>query len=133
MNRLTDPITRAERVLIVVVLALLAALVVTAEARAASFQRGVASSYGPGLWGNRTACGQTLTRSTRGVAHRSLPCGTRLQICRRGRCVHARVTDRGPFVAGRTLDLTAATTRELCSCSPRQWGHRTVAYRRRAL
>jgi len=132
--RLTDPITRAERVLIAATIALLALLAFAAHAQAAtSFQRGVASSYGPGLFGNRTACGQTLTPATRGVAHRSLPCGTRLQVCRAGRCTHARVVDRGPFVRGRVLDLTSATTRELCSCSPRQWGHRTVAFRRRAL
>lgn len=39
-----------------------------------------ASWYGPGLYGNRTACGQTLSPSTRGVANKSLPCGTKLSI-----------------------------------------------------
>src|SRR4051794_41807866 len=37
-----------------------------------------ASWYGPGLWGNRTACGGGLRRTTRGVAHRTLPCGMRV-------------------------------------------------------
>lgn len=93
------------------------------------WQRGLASSYGPGLYGNGTACGQTLTPSTRGVAHRSLRCGTRLRICQGGRCTHARVIDRGPYSGARVLDLTAATTRELCRCSPYQWGERSVGYR----
>jgi rare lipoprotein A len=108
---------------------------VAADARPTPFARGLASSYGPGLFGNRTACGQTLTPSTRGVAHRSLPCGTRLQICyvAAHRCTYARVTDRGPYSGARVLDLTAQTTRELCSCSPYVWGVRVVAYRRRDL
>src|SRR5215471_7928543 len=35
-----------------------------------------ATWYGPGLYGNKTACGETLLPNTIGVAHRSLPCGT---------------------------------------------------------
>jgi rare lipoprotein A len=71
------------------------------------------SWYGPGFYGNRTACGQTLTTSTLGVAHRSMPCGTRLRLRHRGRTVVVRVIDRGPYVAGRELDLTYATKRRL--------------------
>jgi rare lipoprotein A len=71
------------------------------------------SWYGPGLYGNRTACGQTLTTSTQGVAHRSIPCGTKLRLRYRGRSVAVRVIDRGPYVAGRELDLTYATKRRL--------------------
>jgi hypothetical protein len=117
----------------VVVLLALLANAAPADARPAPFPRGLASSYGPGLWGETMACGGRLTPATRGVAHRTLPCGTRLQICRQGRCTHARVVDRGPYSGARVLDLTAATTRELCSCSPYAWGERVVAYRRRAL
>ena len=43
-----------------------------------------ATWYGPGLYGNRTACGQTLRRSTLGVAHRTLPCGTPVTFYHRG-------------------------------------------------
>lgn len=127
-----DPISVADRILLVVVLVLLGMMAAgTPRADAAGWQRGTASSYGPGLFGNRTACGQTLTPATRGVAHRSLACGTRLVICRRGRCTHARVIDRGPAAwTGRALDLTAATTRDLCGCSPYQWGVRTLRWRR---
>lgn len=66
----------------------------------------VASWYGPGLYGNPLACGGRLTTSTFGVAHKTLPCGTRVRLCAR-RCTTARVIDRGPYVAGRTFDLTA--------------------------
>jgi rare lipoprotein A len=72
-----------------------------------------ASWYGPGLYGNRTACGQTLTSSTRGVAHKSLPCGTRLSIRHGSNEVHVRVIDRGPYVGNREFDLTQATKNDL--------------------
>jgi rare lipoprotein A (peptidoglycan hydrolase) len=48
-----------------------------------------------------------------GVAHKTLPCGTRLALRRGGRVVHARVIDRGPYVGAREFDLTAATKRRL--------------------
>lgn len=75
------------------------------------FRQAHASWYS--LIGNRTACGQTLTPSTLGVAHKGLPCGTKLTIRYRGRSVRVRVIDRGPFVAGREFDLTSATKRAL--------------------
>lgn len=74
-----------------------------------------ATYYGPGLYGNRTACGQKLTRRLRGVAHRRLPCGAAVTLFHEGRFVTTRVVDRGPFVKGVTFDLTAATARELGS------------------
>lgn len=64
-----------------------------------------ASWYGPGLYGNGLACGGRLTTGTWGVAHKTLPCGTRLVLCYR-RCVQATVIDRGPYVRGRDFDLT---------------------------
>ena len=68
-----------------------------------------ASWYGPGFYGNTTACGQTFTTRTKGVAHKSLPCGTKLHLRHRGRVAEVRVVDRGPYVAGRTFDLTSRT------------------------
>ena len=62
-----------------------------------NWRRDVATWYGPGLFGNRTACGKRLTRRTVGVAHRSLPCGTRVAIRYRGRLLRTRVIDRGPY------------------------------------
>lgn len=71
-----------------------------------------ASWYGPGFYGHTTACGQTLTTLTRGVAHKTLACGTRLRLCAK-RCVVTWVIDRGPYVAGREFDLTAATRADI--------------------
>ena len=72
-----------------------------------------ATWYGPGLYGNRTACGRRLRPSTRGVAHRSLPCGTPVTFYRHGRFVTVRVIDRGPFRRGVQWDLTAAAAKAL--------------------
>ena len=67
-----------------------------------------ASWYGPGFYGNRTACGQTFTTASWGVAHKTLRCGTTVQITYRGKTVSAPVIDRGPYVAGREVDLSSA-------------------------
>jgi peptidoglycan hydrolase-like protein with peptidoglycan-binding domain len=72
-----------------------------------------ATWYGPGLYGNRTACGMTLRRSTLGVAHRSLPCGTPVTFYHHGRFVTVSVIDRGPFRRGVEWDLTAAAAKAL--------------------
>jgi hypothetical protein len=72
-----------------------------------------ASWYGPGLYGNRLACGGRLSRGTIGVAHKTLPCGTRVTLHNRGRTLSVRVVDRGPYVGGRFYDLTAATKQKL--------------------
>lgn len=86
---------------------------VAGVASSSSSRVSVASWYGPGLYGNRLACGGRLSPSTNGVAHKSLPCGTRLVVCFRGRCRRTVVVDRGPFVAGRELDLTAGLAASL--------------------
>lgn len=78
-----------------------------------SLRPGHASYYGPGLYGNGVACGGTLTPSTRGVANKSLPCGTKVTLQYGSRTVVARVIDRGPYVAGRDWDLTEQTKRDL--------------------
>lgn len=72
-----------------------------------------ASYYGPGLYGNSTACGRTLTPSTLGVANKSLPCGTKVTFRYRGRTVRVPVIDRGPYAGNREWDLTAATKAKL--------------------
>lgn len=74
---------------------------------------GHASYYGPGLYGNGVACGGTLTPSTRGVAHKYLPCGTKVTLQYGKRTVVARVIDRGPYIAGRDWDLTEQTRNDL--------------------
>jgi rare lipoprotein A (peptidoglycan hydrolase) len=116
-----DPLRRSYAWLAVVVIALLVLGAFVERAEAAS-----ASCYGPGLFGNSTASGSILTRSTLGVAHKSLPFGTRLHVRVNGRTTTLRVIDRGPFVAGRHLDLTEASVRRLGFASCRAWGHRKV-------
>jgi rare lipoprotein A len=71
------------------------------------------SWYGPGLYGNRLSCGGRLTPGTLGVAHKTLPCGTRVTLRKGDRVVRVRVVDRGPYVGGREFDLTAATRARL--------------------
>jgi rare lipoprotein A len=72
-----------------------------------------ASWYGPGLYGNRLGCGGTLAPGRLGVAHKSLPCGSRVTLRHRGRSLRVRVIDRGPYAGGREYDLTEATARKL--------------------
>ena len=72
-----------------------------------------ATWYGPGLYGNHTACGQTLRPGTIGVAHRRLPCGTAVKFVYHGRSLVARVIDRGPYTKGNAFDLTNGARRAL--------------------
>jgi len=77
------------------------------------YRASVATWYGPGLFGNRTACGATLHRPTLGVANRTLPCGTHVSIYYRGRTIVVPVIDRGPYANGANWDLTEATAQAL--------------------
>jgi rare lipoprotein A len=72
-----------------------------------------ASWYGPGLYGNKLACGGRLGTGTVGVAHKTLPCGTKVTLHNKGRTLTVKVIDRGPYVGGRFYDLTAATKQKL--------------------
>jgi rare lipoprotein A len=71
------------------------------------------SWYGPGLYGTTTADGTTYTPRTWCVAHKSLPFGTMVELRYRGTTVVAPVRDRGPYVAGRTFDLSNAVAQAL--------------------
>jgi peptidoglycan lytic transglycosylase len=74
----------------------------------------IATWYGPGFFGNQTACGQVLSPDLQGVAHRSLPCGTQVAFTYNGRSIVVPVIDRGPYgVAGADWDLTQATAAAL--------------------
>jgi hypothetical protein len=67
------------------------------------------SWYGPGFYGNNGACGLVpggIQKDTVGVAHRTLPCGTKVTFRYNGRTVTTMVIDRGPYVKGRTWDMT---------------------------
>lgn len=77
------------------------------------FKLSLATIYGPGFWGHRTACGQILRRDTLGVANRTLPCGTRVALLYQGRILVVPVIDRGPYSNGAQWDLTEATASAL--------------------
>jgi hypothetical protein len=79
-----------------------------AASRLTVYKSAIATWYGPGFFGNRTACGIELTETTVGVAHRELPCGTQVQIALRDRVIVVPVIDRGPFANGADWDLTQA-------------------------
>jgi hypothetical protein len=65
--------------------------------------------YGPGFYGNRTACGVRYTRKIVGVAHRTLPCGTLVEFKWHGITAVAPVIDRGPFASSAyVFDFSAA-------------------------
>jgi peptidoglycan lytic transglycosylase len=81
--------------------------------RVTAYRTAAASYYGPGLYGGGLACGGTLQPGTQGVAHKTLPCGSKVRLRYRGRSVVVRVIDRGPYVAGRDYDLTEATRAQL--------------------
>lgn len=81
--------------------------------RVHGFRKSHASYFGPGLYGSALACGGRLSPSTKGVAHKTLPCGTRVTLRYGGRQVTTKVVDRGPYIAGREWDLTAATRNQL--------------------
>ncbi len=78
-----------------------------------SMRKSVATWYGPGFYGNRTACGQRLSRKTVGVAHKRLPCGTKVTVKYKGRFLRTRVIDRGPYAHGASWDLTSRAAKKL--------------------
>ncbi len=73
----------------------------------------LATWFGPGFYGRRTACGQKMSRTLLGVAHRKLRCGTQVAVLYKGRRITVPVVDRGPFSRGTDWDLTAATAQAL--------------------
>src|SRR2546425_5459530 len=83
-------------------------------------QVGVASWYGPGFHGNRTANGEIYDQYELTAAHPSLPLGTRVMVTNleNGRAVQVRVNDRGPFVDGRAIDLSYAAARTIGMVGP---------------
>jgi len=77
------------------------------------YRTALASWYGPGFYGQHLGCGGRLGYHQLGVAHKTLPCGTKITLRHHGRRIRVRVIDRGPYVGAREYDLTAATARRL--------------------
>ncbi|HEV2974302.1 MAG TPA: septal ring lytic transglycosylase RlpA family protein [Solirubrobacteraceae bacterium] len=87
-----------------------------APAPAVNAVKGVALAtwFGPGFYGQTTACGQTLTPAVVGVANRTLPCGTLVKFSLRGRGIVVPVIDRGPYAHnGAQWDLTSEAARQI--------------------
>jgi rare lipoprotein A len=78
-------------------------------------ETGVASWYGPGFHGKRTASGEIFNQEKLTAAHRTLPWGSRVRITNlaNGRSVVVEINDRGPAVKGRIIDVSRAAARTL--------------------
>lgn len=74
---------------------------------------GKASWYGPGFHGRTTASGATYNQHGLTAAHRTLPFGTKLRVTYQGRAVTVTVNDRGPYIRGRSLDLSRGAAAKL--------------------
>jgi rare lipoprotein A len=92
-----------------------AAFVVASLAIDASIaaEAGIASSYPNSYKGRRTASGEALNPQAMTCAHRRHPFGSTLRVTTGGKSITCRVTDRGPFVRGRVIDLTPGAARAL--------------------
>jgi rare lipoprotein A len=77
------------------------------------YKPAIATWYGPGFYGRKTACGQKLTRTMLGVANRKLPCGTQVQVSFRNHTIVVPVIDRGPFAHHASWDITSAAAKQL--------------------
>lgn len=94
-------------------------------------QEGVASWYGGEFHGRPTASGEPYDQEGMTAAHRTLPFGTWIRVDNldNGRRVRVRITDRGPFVDDRILDLSRAAARELGMLGPGTARIRLVVFR----
>lgn len=78
-------------------------------------EEGYASWYGRDFHGRSTACGEPFDMYAMTAAHKILPIGTHVKVTdkRTGRSIIVRINDRGPFVAGRIIDLSYEAARAL--------------------
>ena len=83
-------------------------------------QTGIASWYGPGFHGKRTANGEIYDQNALTAAHRSLPLGTNVIVTNleSGQAIEVRINDRGPFVEGRIIDLSLAAAKSIGVYAP---------------
>jgi rare lipoprotein A len=70
----------------------------------------LASWNGIHYHGRHTASGEVFNMNSMTAAHRTLPFGTKVRVCNTSnmKCVNVRINDRGPFVGGRSIDLSRA-------------------------
>lgn len=83
-------------------------------------QSGLASWYGPGFHGKQTANGEIYDQHDLTAAHKTLPLGTRVMVTNEdtNQSIEVRINDRGPFVAGRIIDLSYAAARTISIYGP---------------
>ena len=78
-------------------------------------ERGIASWYGPGFQGKKTACGERFNMFDITAAHRTLPIGSIVMVRRisTGQTVKVRINDRGPFSGHRIIDLSYGAAKKI--------------------
>lgn len=83
-------------------------------------EKGLASWYGRPFHGRKAASGETYDMFALTAAHRVLPMGTRVEVknLQNGQTVYVRINDRGPFVAGRVIDLSYAAAKKIGMVGP---------------
>ncbi len=79
------------------------------------YQVGIASYYGKGYEGNKTANGEPFDKNAMTAAHRELPFDTEVRVTNiyNEKTVKVRINDRGPFKDNRIIDLSERAAREL--------------------
>jgi hypothetical protein len=85
----------------------------SAAAQVTVYRPALATIFGPGFYGSRTACGQTMSHALVGVANRTLPCGTLVEVSYGGQRLTVPVIDRGPYAHGADWDLTTGAAQAL--------------------
>ena len=73
----------------------------------------IASWDGPGFHGKLTANGEIFNKNAYTAAHKILPFGTFIKVIFKGKSVIVRINDRGPFIKGRSIDLSEAAAKKI--------------------
>jgi rare lipoprotein A (peptidoglycan hydrolase) len=86
-----------------------------ADATVKRIQRGEASWYGPGFQGKKTAAGDSFDPKELTAAHQTFPLGSKVKVTNlsNGKTAEVEIKDRGPFVAGRIIDVSKAAAEKL--------------------
>lgn len=94
---------------------LLSVLIIASSCAPKITQTGKASYYAKKFNGRKTASGKKFRSYKRTAAHKTLPFGTKVKVTnlRNGKSVKVKINDRGPFVAGRIIDLSRKAARKI--------------------
>jgi len=78
-------------------------------------EQGIASWYGPGFHGRKTASGEVFDQNDMTAAHRKLPLGSEVTVTNveTGKSIEVEINDRGPYVGNRKIDLSREAARKL--------------------